>query len=60
MARFKQFPQDLIQTNGASYLGIVQSSTIRNFVPVGLLMYEQSFEKKVHFQGFFKPAQNHI
>ena len=43
--------QDLIQSNGASHLGIVKSTTIRNKALVGLLINEQSIEKGAFFQG---------
>ena len=41
---FKQFPQDLILTNGASHLSIVLSTPMCNWAPVRFLMYEQSIE----------------
>ena len=44
-----QFPQVLIQTNGESQLGIILSTTIRNWSLVGLLMYEQSIELGAFF-----------
>ena len=40
-----------MQTNGASHLGIVESTTVRNWAPVGLLMNEQSIEIGTFIQG---------
>ena len=47
---YKQFPQDLIQTDVESQLGIDWSTTIRNCALVSHLMFEQSIELGVFFK----------
>ena len=51
-------------TNGASHLGIIKSTTILYWAPIGLLMYEQSIEIGSFFQDSFYEkqtfSQNHI
>ena len=50
---FEQFPQDLIQTNVKSQLGMDWSTTTRNWAVAGLLVYEQSIEIGAFFLGNF-------